>query len=380
MVVILRLCVLVLAVAATAAAQPAPNRKPPDAATLFQQGIELHQAGDILGAVQAYEASLNMEPDNPAARSNLGAALVRLGRYDEALPHYLKAVEAQPDNASFRMNLALAYYKSARIPEAIPHLEQVVKAQKDNRAAPIVLADCYLQSGRFQDVVDLLAPWEPELADDRAFAYLLGSAFIETSRPEHAQRVIDRVFKDGETAESHLLMATAHMRAGDNPAALAELQKAAALNPKLPLVHSLMGRALLRTGDQAGALVAFTRELQVNPNDFQANLELADLKKREQQFDAAEPYLRRALRMRPLDPGARFAMAGLHVSRGESEAALGQLEALVADEPQFTEAHVLLATVYYRLQRREDGDRVRARVDQLNAESQARQPGAKPPG
>ena len=53
------------------------------------------------------------------------------------------------------------------------------------------------------------------------------------------------------------------------------------------------------------------------------------------------------------------------------------LETIVADSPTFTEAYVLLATVYYRLQRRDDGDRMRAVIERLNAEAQAKQPGAK---
>jgi predicted Zn-dependent protease len=138
-----------------------------------------------------------------------------------------------------------------------------------------------------------------------------------------------------------------------------------------------MGRALLRTGDQEGAARAFAAELANNPNDFQANIEIGDLRKREQKFDEAEPYIRRALRMRPQDPTARFSLAGLHVSRGETEQARGVLETIVADSPTFTEAYVLLATVYYRLQRRDDGDRMRAVIERLNAEAQAKQPGAK---
>ena len=41
------------------------------------------------------------------------------------------------------------------------------------------------------------------------------------------------------------------------------------------------------------------------------------------------------------------------------------------------ETHVLLATAYYRLKRKDDGDRERAEVARLTAANQARQPGAK---
>ena len=51
--------------------------------------------------------------------------------------------------------------------------------------------------------------------------------------------------------------------------------------------------------------------------------------------------------------------------------------ALAIDE-SLAEAHVSLATAYYRLKRKEDGDRHRAIADRLTAEAQAKQPGAQP--
>lgn len=359
------------------AAQTRPAGPPkPTAESLFQQALELHQAGDILGAIAAYQGSLNLNPDNPGAHSNLGAAYVKLGRYEEAIKEYRTAVEVDPTNATFLFNLALAYYKSAQIPSAAETFAAVLQRQRDHLNARLLLGDCYLQMGRFQDTIDQLALWQDSYADNAAFAYILGSALIETDRLDQGQVLIDRIFAKGDSAEAHLLMATVHLRRTDNTAALAELQRAAAINPTLPLVHSLMGRALLRTGDQEGAAKAFATELANNPNDFQANLEIGDLRKREQKFDEAEPYIRRALRMRPQDPTARFSLAGLHVSRGETDQARGVLETIVSDTPNFTEAYVLLATVYYRLQRREDGDRMRAVIEKLNAEAQAKQPGA----
>ena len=45
----------------------------------------------------------------------------------------------------------------------------------------------------------------------------------------------------------------------------------------------------------------------------------------------------------------------------------------MADQPAFSEAHVSLATVYYRLGRREDGNRHQAIVQQLKRDQQARE-------
>ncbi len=344
--------------------------KAPEAETVLAQAVQLHQAGDILGAIAGYETYLKTDPENAGVRSNLGAAYVRLGRFHEGIAEYERALAREPANPDYRFNLALALYKSGQVPEAAVQLEQVVGQKRDHQSARLLLGDCYLRQGRFQDVIDLLAPWEAEFASDRGFAYVLGSAFIATDRIDHGQRLIDRIFREGESAEGHLLMGTVHLAAGDAPAALAELRKALALNPQLLVANGLLGRALMRNGEQEAALRAFLRELELNPNDFNANLEVGEIKKREQKFDDARIYVERALRMRPQDPTARFAMAGIHVSTGEAEAARKVLEGLVADEPKYSEAYVLLATVYYRLQRREDGDRMRAKVEELNAERQ----------
>ena len=354
--------------AAQGAAAVTPQR--PGADTLLAQAVELHQAGDILGAIAAYESALKLQPDNAGAHSNLGAALVRLGRYDAAVEHYRRALSLDPANLGFRFNLGLGYYKAGDIPAAVTELEAVLAADKNQRNARLLLADGYLRMGRFQDVVDLLAPWEQEFDGDRGFDYVLGSALVETDRPEQAQRVLERIFRGGDSAEAHLVMATAHMRASDTPAALAELRKAAALNNQLPVVHALMGRALLRSGDQAGAIAAFRRELELNPNDFQSNLEIGELKKREQQFDDALVYIERARRMRPNDPSAGFSLAGVYVSTGKTDEARAILETVVKAAPDYSEACVLLATVYYRLQRKADGDRMRTRVEELNAAKQ----------
>jgi len=64
-------------------------------------------------------------------------------------------------------------------------------------------------------------------------------------------------------------------------------------------------------------------------------------------------------------------------------AATRLLEAIVAEAPAFLEAHVALATAYYRQQRKADGDRERAVVERLTEEKDARaraQAVKRPPG
>jgi len=209
--------------------------------------------------------------------------------------------------------------------------------------------------------------------------YLLGTAYIRDKQPERGQALVNRILRDGDSAEARLLLGTTKMNAQDFADALVDLQKAVELNPKLPDVYSYYGLALLATGDMNGAADAFRKELESNPNDFVSNLQLGVVLKQDQNYDGARRYFERALHVRPGDPGVRYQIATLDLLAGSVDEARIKLEQLIKDTPHFVEAHVSLATVYYRLKRKADGDRERELVLKLNAESQAAQPGAKLP-
>ena len=73
----------------------------------------------------------------------------------------------------------------------------------------------------------------------------------------------------------------------------------------------------------------------------------------------------------------RYQLALLDVDEGALDKARETLEGLVKESPQFLEAHVTLALVYYRLKRPDDSKRERDIVQKLTAEAQAKQPGVK---
>jgi tetratricopeptide (TPR) repeat protein len=363
-----------MALALLPAGAPAQTGTDPEA--LFARGVQLHQSGDILGAIQAYQEALAKEPGRIDARSNLGAAYVHLGRYADAIDQYGKALAVDPDNTRVRFNLALALYKAASVPEAAEELKRVVNRDPRNKSARLLLADAYLQMGQEGQVVSLLSARDAEFGDDRLFAYVLGSALIRRDDVQLGQAYIDRLFKEGDTAEARLLMGVAHLRREDFRAALPELEQAVALNPSLPTVHSFYGRALMGTGRRDDAVEAFRKEVGRNPNDFDANLYLGLLMKDNDRLDESLDRLKRASRLRPNDARVLYGLGSLHLRTGRIEEAQRELETLVQQVPDYSQGHVLLAMVYYRQKKKELGDREQAIVLKLKEDRQAREPGA----
>jgi tetratricopeptide (TPR) repeat protein len=344
----------------------------------FERATQLHQAGDLQGAVRAYLAILNTNPARVDVRSNLGAAYSALGRYEEAIEQYKRALTIDSSNPAIRFNLAMAYYKAAWFSEAATELERFIAAAPNSPAvanARLVLADCHVRLGEYKKVIDSLSPLADADPENRTIAYLLGSALIGDAQLDKGQAIIDRLFRHDDSAEAHLLMSSILLLADDAQSALKEVQRAIELNAKLPAVQAWYGRVLMRLGDTEKAKAAFKTELASNANDFDSNLYLGVLLRQDKQLDEARSYLQRAIQLRPREQYARYHLAAVYAAAGKPKDALPLLEGVLKEHGDFVEARVLLASVYYRLNRKEDGDREKALIQKSNAEQQAKQPG-----
>ncbi len=348
-----------------------------DPQTLVQDAIQKQRSGDLAGAIPEYQEFLKLHPEATAIHSNLGAALAGLGRYEEAIAEYKVALKQSPRLPSARLNLALAYYKMGRIPEAAAQLEKVHAQDPSNRQVVIVLGDCYLRMNKNPDVIRVLAPEAKKYPDDLAIAYMLGTAYIRNKQVEPGQVLVDRILRNGDSAEAHLMLGTAKMNIQDFAGARDEFGKAVALDSTLPEAHVLYAQALHLTGDSEQSSKEYKAGLAQDPYNFEANLQLGANAREEHDYERAEQYFKRALETRPGDPGVTYQLALIDADQAKLDPARQKLEALVKEYPEFTEAHVSLSLVYYRLKRPEDGKREREIVQKLTAQAQAKQPGAK---
>lgn len=358
---------LVLLALSLGAGAAAGQSAPPD---LLRDAAAAYQAGEVTTAIRLYREFLKDYPNAAEIRSNLGAALVRNGQFAEAIQEYRAALERLPNNPHVRMNLALAYYKLGRLAEAVQELEALRKVQPLEVKPALLLADCLMQTGQSGKVVDLLTPFEQEYPDDRAVVFALGMALLEQNHTEQAQVLLDRILRDGESAESEFLLGQMEYQRQNNLEAARRLERAVKLNPKLPGAHSMYGVVLRDIGKPDLAAEQFREELKGNPYDFPANIQTAMIAKQDGRLEEALGYIERALEVRPADPGALYQRASIHLAQGLTEQARQEFEQLVRDYPGFAEAHAALATVYYRLRRTADGDRERAAALRAQEEAQ----------
>jgi len=360
------LVLLVLLRPAAARSQVADDPMP-----IAQRAFELQQAGDYAAAADAYRAFLKLRPEEAGAHSNFGAVLVKLGRYDEAIGEYRTAERLLPGDPRIGLNLALAYQKSGRLLEAEKKLETLHTAAPQERQITLLLADCNLQLGENDRVIELLEPVERGDPSDLATAYMLGTALIRKQRIAEGQVLLDRILRNGDSAEARFLLGTRLFESGDYPAAVKQLASAIELNHALPQLQSFYGLALLNTGDPEAAATAFRRELAENPNDYASNLALGQMLTAAKQWGAAVPLLERALLLRPSSTDAMLALGECLSGIGKLQEARERLETVAQAVPTSIDAHQALLSVYTQLHLGPEADRERATVNRLQQEAAA---------
>ncbi len=299
--------------------------------------------------VEDYRAALAANPNDVAAHVNLGVLLVNAGRFDEAISEYEAADKLLPGDPRIALNTALAYQKSGRLRQAESRLETLHTAVPDNNQVTMLLADSALQLGDNRRVIEVLQPLKQKQPDELGIDYMLGMALLREGKTAESQVYLDRILKNGDSAESRFLLGTRMYEAGDYPKAVEQFANVAALNPQLPGLQSAYGAALLNTGDPDTALAAFSRELAANPADYQANLMSGQILIARRQAAEATALFKRALLARPDSGAARLGLAECLAGSKQWTDARTYAESAVKMLPGSLEAHRTLAEVYTAL-------------------------------
>jgi tetratricopeptide (TPR) repeat protein len=344
--------------------------------SLYNEAVKAYDSGDVPQAIRLYQDLLRREPGSVPTRTNLGVALVHEGRYDDAILEYREALRLDPKNAVVRLNLALAWYKQGDLAKASTELQRLHSQDQANLQVLQLLTDCYLRLGNYRETVVLLEPTYHSQPDNLAIDYALGTALIRNGETQRGEAVIDRILKNGNSAEAALLLGAAQYEAADYKSAADSIRKALDEKSSLPGGWTLYARALLGSGENDNAKSAFLHALQTDPNDFDANLHLGGMLRHDGDTAGAAPYVSRALKLRPHSPAAQFQVGALSLQTGNLEKARQELEPIARQWPDFVEVHVQLALLYARMNRPQDSAHERQIVLALN--EKARKQGPQP--
>ena len=133
-----------------------------------------------------------------------------------------------------RLNLGIAYYKTEDYERALREFAQVVSAQPANYQARLLLGLCNYQLNKLNQAVSELEVVYTAQPNNVAAAYALATAYLGLNQTDKAAPLVDKVFRQVEAAEAHLILGSFNLAVKQLPKALEEFAAARAANPRLP--------------------------------------------------------------------------------------------------------------------------------------------------
>jgi tetratricopeptide (TPR) repeat protein len=301
--------------------------RPTDVATLVWLGHVYIELGQPEAAEPVLARARALGPDTPSVLYQLGRASLAKQDYGTAVQHLEAALRLNPAAAVIHYPLAMAYRGLGDIKRAQSNLDRT--KDRAGSGSPVTISD------------PLMAEVSTVLRSPEVHGELGQHASAGGDWPEAAKQFRKAIELLPDDGNMRLNLALTLNRMGDARAALAELEAAVRVDPRLARAHFMMGSLLERSGRDQEAIDRYTAAVAYDPTFRDAQLSLADALRRIGRLDASLSAYERVLELVPASEEAHFgvAMALARLMRhAEARERLRLAISLHPDQPAFPQA------------------------------------------
>ena len=296
---------MVSAEAAATSAGPGAERVFTPAERAFNAGVEAMTRGELDAALEKFLEAQGKDPKFHAVHSALAAIYLEQGKPADALASAQRFLEAEPQSPRGLRLLYQAHHDLANHAEAAAALKALAALEKGGDVAPLLfnegadalkVGDLETAEKRFVDALEAqpdLAPalhalmilqvrredWqqaaqraEQLLALEPQNALALRArwdAYRNLGEAERAEAAFEALAEVDRTAlaDSLLEAGIATFNAGDAQGAIADLARAAEIDPDRAIAHYYLGLCYTNTGQPALARTHLQRFVELAPDD-----------------------------------------------------------------------------------------------------------------
>jgi Tfp pilus assembly protein PilF len=313
-----------------------------------------HQAGKLDEARNRYLAILKIQPNHPLANHNLGVLAMQAMQAHAALPYFIAALEADSSCGQYWLSYIDALYHAGQTDDARTLLaiarEQGLQGEEvEALALRIEHATQYGQpDNAAPPTSDTPAPQQID-----ALMSLLSEGRI-TEAAQLAQLMTTRYPLD---KFGWMALGLALNQLGQNEAALAPMQKVAAMSPDDPIAHFNLGNLFKDLNRLTDAETSYRYALQLKPDYADAHSNLGNILRDSGRLAEACASYRQALKLRPdLAPALNnlgLALRGM----GRMDEAEASLRQAIKIQPEFALAHSNLGITLRDMGRLDEAER-----------------------
>ncbi len=382
----------------------APEEAPP----YFGLGFAYMKASDYEKALEAYRGGLARDPNDVVANQNFAFLLTQNGDFRDAVEPLKRLKSLQPKDVSARATLIEAYLKAGMKNEGEDEINQFLSAHLATMQQELSLAKLLLADGEGKAAAEILrhaaATW-PEAAEphgdlgllltrgqqyEAAVSELGRAAQLDPNSAEYGLGLGEALlrWRHDSVALQYLLavqtkfakvplyefeLGLAYYYLTQFPQALKEFENVAQEQPKSSQVQYLLGGTYQALGELDKAEDCYRKAIALKPDEAVYYQVLASLLKKVHPADLTEPVrlAKKGLTLSPDNEDLKFVLASCYQLQGKLPEAQALLEGVIASDPNFREAHVALAKIYFRQNRMEDAEQQESIAAKLEERKQS---------
>jgi tetratricopeptide (TPR) repeat protein len=238
-------------------------------------------------------------------------------QYQEAAAEYRKAAELS-DDPGIAQQATVIGYSYGFDEEALKSAKRWAKLDRESDEALLYVAQLYLRTGEIrksQRSFEKLLKRGREPADERLLALIPFLSQEDASLTYELMLKLAKPYK--KSAAANYAVAVMALQAGETETASERAKDAIEIEPDWVKPHLLHARAMLMSGDEAGAIDYTSRLVGDDPDP---------------------------------DPEARLELAIMLLSAGRDDDALSQVNQILLEQPNRTDALRLMAIINFRLE------------------------------
>jgi tetratricopeptide (TPR) repeat protein len=376
--------------------------------TYFDLGLLYWKSGDLGHAKEAYRTGLSLSPREPSALQNYALLLMKTDEYKDAIAPLLKLKDDPTLSVPARVNLIECYLKTQQPQPADREANDLLRTGISVPADQTKLAGIFLENGATDTAVQLLIhslKLDPE--QDKALA-TLGSIYLRQQRYADAAPLLERAVQlQSDSAEYAMAFAEVLFLWDHSAAFLAFLQSVEPKFKALPEFQFALGLAYYKTarytdaastletllqsnprrqdqiyfwlgnsdlalGKEEAAEKSYRKAIEINPKQPLYYENFATLLRRQgpEKLDEAIGQLKRAYQFDPNNPFVGLQLALCYESKGNLPDAAALLEKAVQKQPDLLPAHIALARIDFRLDKKADAAKEKETVRLLQEKQQ----------
>ncbi len=239
---------------------------PAEIQTLLQQGLQLHQSGQLEAAANLYQQILSAHPQHFDALHLMGVVALQNKQHEKSQTLFESAIQINPRHFHALNNYGNLLLEIGKMDESLAAFEKAIQINPQFFQAHFNRGNTLLELGRYHEAIESyqhclkIDPQQPQIY------YNLGNAQKELKEFDQAIQSYQNALRiHPNYKESFNNCGVAHKELKQYPEAEACYIKALAIDPQFAAAYCNQGILQTTTGQYQKAITSFDAAIQIQP-------------------------------------------------------------------------------------------------------------------